>query len=138
MSSNTQSTSNSSSKSSNRSSSNSKSMLSKVSDKLPAMSGKQKAAAAGIAAAAVAGVAAHRMRKSRSKNNSPDPEKIYHLQPHGEGWQLTLEDSTGIQASFETKEEGLAAARALASENGPSELVIHRTDGSEQTRHQYA
>lgn len=111
------------------------SMLEKVSDKLPELSGKQKVVAGvGLAAAVAAGLAA--IRKARSRLAAGEVS-IYRLEPEGEGWKLTLGEDVDAQAHFESKEEGLAAARELANEQAPSELVVCRTDGSEQTRHRY-
>ncbi len=124
-------------KNSDAEASNQPSMIEKVTDKLPTLSKAQKAAA-GIGFAAAAAVASVAIRQSRKKQSKViEIERVYHLEPDDSAWKLTLEGSTGAQASFATKEEGLTAARALASDNPPSELVIHLSDGSEQTRHRY-
>ncbi len=111
-------------------------LLNRVSDGLREMSTKQKAAAGlGVAAAVAAGVAA--IRKARSSSRALEELSVYHLEPVDDSWKLTLEGVTGAQAVFDTKDEGLAAARELANDQAPSELVVYRTDGSEQTRHRY-
>ena len=112
------------------------SLLDKVSDGIQTMSSKQKAAAGiGIAAAVAAGVAV--IRKARSSSPSPEGLSIYHLEPLDDTWKLTLEGATGAEAVFDTRDEGLTAARELANDQAPSELVVYRVDGSEQSRHRY-
>lgn len=116
-------------------------LMEKVSDSLPEMSSTQKAAAAaglGIAVAA-AGVMVHKVRKgSADGGNSEDGiDNVFHLEPEGESWVLTQEGTAATRATFDTKEEGLEAARILAKNHTPSELVIHLMDGSEQRRHRY-
>jgi hypothetical protein len=115
------------------------SLLEKVSERLPTLSTPQKAAAAGIgvAVAAAAGLAVHHARKADIHLLNGKADKIYHLKPDADAWELTLEGDSRSYGSFATKDEGLEVARAMANENQPSELVIHLADGSEQKRHSY-
>lgn len=113
------------------------SVLAKVSEKLPTLTKGQKVAAAtgiGIAAATAAGITAIRAARKRAH---AEEVIVYHLEPDDEAWKLTVEGVSGTKATFDTKEEGLAAARALANKKAPSELVIHLADGAEQRRHRY-
>lgn len=92
--------------------------------------GKVLAGVAGVTAAAAAGYAAYR----RSGNSA----KVYHLQPAGDdGWEIRAEGAERATRVFDTKDEALTAARELARTTVPSELVIHRRDGSEADRHAY-
>ncbi len=111
------------------------SLAEKISKGVAGLDKKQVATGLGAAAAAAAGVVA--IRKLRAARKDAASMSVYHLEPREEGWKLTLEGALGAEAHFETKEEGLAAARELAGEQAPSQLVVHRADGSEQSRHQY-
>lgn len=104
------------------------------------MSKKTKAAvgaavAAGATAAAVAGtIVAKKMGRKTT---------VIHVRPHGDDWEvgdhweLTIEGNQRASKTFPTKEEAVKAGREMAHERTPSELLIHRTDGSEQERHTY-
>ena len=111
------------------------SLTGKIANKVAELDKKQVAAGVGAAAAVALGVAA--IRKLRPARGEGDAMSVYHLEPQEEGWKLTLEGALGAEAHFDTKEEGLAAARELAGEQAPSQLVVHRSDGSEQSRHRY-
>lgn len=93
--------------------------------------GVKVATAVGVTAAVVALAAVVRKRTSGGKRT------VFHLEPDDEGWCLTIEGEGKVEARFDTKEDGLEAARELAHQASPSELVIHRADGSEQDRHRY-
>jgi len=91
---------------------------------------KVAAAAASMVAAAAAGVAVARVVRR-------DRPAVLHVAPHGERWEIRLEGNKTPRKIFDTKEEAVAFARGLAHRQLPSELVIHRVDGSEQDRHSY-
>lgn len=84
--------------------------------------------------AAVAGIAAIRLATTRLRKGQAS---VYHLEPTEDGWRLRLDSAERASALFETKQDGLEAARELVAERAPSELVVHLADGSEQTRHRY-
>jgi hypothetical protein len=112
-----------------------RSLIRQASHRLPDLTPRQKlAAGVGLAAATAAGVAALVHRKGSKANGGA----VYHLAPNGGNWELTRENGTGTGANFPTKQEGLNAAREMASQHAPSELVVHRADGSEQVRHRYS
>lgn len=62
---------------------------------------------------------------------------IYHVTRSGEQWAVELEGSSRASSLHSTKREAVSTARALASERRPSQLVIHRLDGSVQDSHTY-
>lgn len=92
--------------------------------------GKKIAAAAlGAGAAAVAGVVTARALRRRAA--------VIHVEPGPESWQLRVEGERKPARVLETKDEAVSAGREMAHSRAPSELVIHRADGTEQTRHAY-
>ncbi len=105
-----------------------------MAERLPDLNKKNVAAAVGVAAAVVAGAVG--VRAFRRKGNSKE-ESIFSLRQDGDSWILELEGASSPTATFETKQEGLDAARQLAHDSAPCELVIYRTDGSLQDRHSY-
>lgn len=90
------------------------------------------AAAVGVAAAAAAaaGVAATKLRKGSGTTVL--------VQANGDDkWELRVKGNKQATKLFDVKEDAVDAARDYAKKNIPSELVIQRADGSEQTRHAY-
>jgi poly(hydroxyalkanoate) granule-associated protein len=49
-----------------------------------------------------------------------------------DGWAVTLSGAPNALGVYPTKDEALEAARALASAQAPSQLVVHRKDGTVQ------
>ena len=88
------------------------------------------ASAIGVATAAAAGAVAFKTLSGKSR-------KVYHLMPHEEGWQVTKADAKKPELVRERKLEARSEARDLAHDNEPSQLVIHRQDGTIQTVHTY-
>lgn len=82
------------------------------------------------AAAAVAGVAVAKLR-------SGGRSTVLHVRSGEHGWVLLSGRDDEPLASFATKREAVAAGRAAAHECVPSELVVHRSDGSVQRHHSY-
>ena len=69
---------------------------------------------------------------------SPSPAgDLVHVRvgPHADGWEVTA-DGESI-AVHRTKAPAVTAARKLANARTPSELVVLKTDGSEQERSSY-
>ncbi len=91
------------------------------------------AAALGVALVGAAGITAayHYLRR-------PDGAATLHVVPDGEdGWKIQDEGSATAVSSFSTKREAVRAARAAATAAAPSQLVIHRADGSISREHRY-
>ena len=60
------------------------------------------------------------------------------LGPHPKGgWQLKWQGGKQAVRRLETKEEALAAGRALARRGTPSQLQIRKGDGKIQDEHTY-
>ncbi len=57
------------------------------------------------------------------------------VSPHAEGWQVSADRET--VAVHRTKGPAVSAARKLANSRTPSELVILKSDGTEQERNTY-
>ena len=55
--------------------------------------------------------------------------KKYHVMPHGDGWQISFENSERASILANTKEEAVQEAMDLAKNQEPSQLFIHGTDG---------
>lgn len=88
------------------------------------------AGAVGIAAAAAATVAAFKTFSGASRT-------VFHVMPHNKGWQITKSGRKGAVQVFDKKRPARDRARTLANENEPSQLVIHREDGTVQAVHTY-
>ena len=56
----------------------------------------------------------------------------YHVVPHEEGWAVKKEGGSRATSVHGTKAEAVESARALAKEQEPSTLVIHKQDGTIQ------
>ena len=90
------------------------------------------AGAAGLAAAATAAGAVLYKRKSGSGHRT-----VYHVKPNGEGWAVEGDGAERAASTHETKKEALSAARELAHKKVPSQLVVHKADGSVQEKFSY-
>lgn len=87
-------------------------------------------AAAGAAAAATAvGFATAKMMGNKSHT--------YHVRPDGDQWLVQAEGAKQPAARHDIKRDAVSAGRTLAGKNTPSQLVIHRSDGSVQKEHRY-
>ena len=95
--------------------------------------GQKVAVGVGVAAALAGLVGAVKLVRGRTSGKA----LILHLVHQDDTWQLTLEGEAGSKATFETKDEGMTAAREFAASHAPSQLVIHRIDGTIQDRHRY-
>jgi hypothetical protein len=105
----------------------------RVSDGARSRPGRSAAAALGVALVGAAGVtAAYRYLRR------PNGAATLHVVADGEdGWMIRDGGSSAAVSSFATKREALRAARAAAAEAAPSQLVIHRADGSVSREHRY-
>ncbi len=75
--------------------------------------------------------------QSNEHSTAEPSAKVFRLESDEDAWKITLEGKGEIRSDFSTKADALEAARELARENQPSELVINTVDGNEQARHTY-
>jgi hypothetical protein len=87
---------------------------------------------AGAAAAFMAGAAAV-VRYVRARGRAAQ----LHVRHDGARWALGTNGSNGSTKTFDTKRQAVTAARQEAAAAAPSELVIHRVDGSVEQSHSY-
>jgi hypothetical protein len=106
-------------------------------DRLTPNGGPSAGKVAGIAAAGVAGVAGAAAAIHYFRRGSDGVAEL-HVQPDGEQWIIIAEGADDPIDRFGTKEEAVDAARDAAADAAPSELVIHRLDGSVMRSHGYA
>lgn len=104
--------------------------------------GMSKGKMAAAAGAAVAGAAALFARSRRSGDGSTGDGDTktngvtLHVLAEDEGWVLKTEGADEGE-SFSTKRKAIAAGREQASTSAPSNLVIHRKDGTVELSHAY-
>ena len=96
------------------------------------------ATVAGVAGAAVAG-AAGVAAAFRYLRRGPRSAATLHVRRNEDDrqWEIAAEGSDALVGTYKTKKEAVRAARRAAAEAAPSDLVIHRTDGSVQASHSY-
>lgn len=99
--------------------------------------GKVLAASAGVAAAAVAAGVAYYRGTRGSGGASSNGRTVYHVLPASEGWQVKGEGAERSVSHHSTKKEALSAGRELAHGKVPSQLVVHKSDGSIQESWSY-
>jgi len=63
--------------------------------------------------------------------------KVYHVVTADDGWKVELEGSKKPLSTHATKDEAVDAARTLAQTNEPSQVVVHRMDGTIQNNYSY-
>ncbi len=93
-------------------------------------------AVAGVAVAGVAGVAGVTAAVRRLRKGA-NGRATLHVRTEGDQWVIAADGRDGPIDAFRTKEEAVHAARNAAAEAAPSELVIHRLDGSVMDSHCY-
>jgi hypothetical protein len=104
-----------------------------VTGKASSSTGRSAATALGVALMGAAGVTAA-FRYLRHPNGGT----TLHVVPDGEeGWKIEDERAPNSVSSFGTKREALRAARTAAAKAAPSQLIIHRADGSVSRAHKY-
>jgi len=64
-------------------------------------------------------------------------ERVVHVVPNDNGWNVTVEGEEGRESSHDVKKEAVSAARELAKEHAPSQLVVHKQDRSVQETFSY-
>lgn len=65
------------------------------------------------------------------------PKTVFHVAPHEDGWKVEAEGAKAPTSLHATKEEALTAARETAKKAEPSQVVVHRMDGTIQTQFGY-
>lgn len=92
---------------------------------------KVAAAATGAAVAAVAAGAV--VRKVLSGHQS-----TYHVSPSGDRWEVRGDGAKRASSLHDTKKEAVDTGRSLAKKRAPSELIVHRKDGTVQDSFAYS
>jgi hypothetical protein len=109
----------------------------KIIDKLsPNRGGPSAAKVAGVAVAGVAGAAGVVAAVQHFRKSSKGRATL-HVRADGDRWIIAMDGAEEPADAFSTKEEALHAARDVAADAAPSELVIHRLDGSVMDKHSY-
>ena len=98
--------------------------------------GPAKAKLVGVAVAGVAGMAGIVAAVQHLRKGSNGTATL-HVRTRGDEWILAADGREEPLEAFRTKEEAVDAARKAAAEAAPSELVIHRLDGSVMKTHHY-
>lgn len=62
---------------------------------------------------------------------------IYDVTTHPEGWQVKKRGSTTASAVEATKDAAVSRGTELAKANQPSQLIVHKTDGTFDFEHMY-
>lgn len=55
---------------------------------------------------------------------------IYDVSTHEDGWQVKRRDLSQASVVKPTKAEAVSAGQVLAKNNEPSQLVVHKEDGT--------
>jgi hypothetical protein len=97
--------------------------------------GKMIAATAGVVAATAAGVVA--VKAIRARKSGGGNGRVYHVQPRGEDWQVTVDGNERASGTYGTKKQAITAGRTMAQKHEPSRLIIHAGDGAIQRTHTY-
>lgn len=99
-----------------------------------------KAAAPKAAAAKTAAPKAAAPKTATAEAETPEadgPRTVYHVSPHEDGWKVMAEGAERATRVLATKAEALDTARELAKNQEPSQLVVHRVDGTIQAHYSY-
>ena len=104
--------------------------------KLKSSKGPSKAKVASLAAAGVAGIAGIAAALHYLRRDSKGRAKL-HVVARDAEWHVTAEGKDDPVERFSTKEEAVEAGRKAAQKAAPSDLIIHRLDGSVMRSHSY-
>ncbi len=63
--------------------------------------------------------------------------KVFHVTPHEEGWKVQVEGEDTPTSLHDTKDTALNAARETAKKAEPSQVIVHKLDGTIQTQFSY-
>lgn len=91
---------------------------------------------AGVAAAGMAGAAGIAAAVRYLRRDGKGRARI-HVTANGSEWLISADGQDEPLQVFRTKEEAVDAGREAALAAAPSELVIHRLDGSVMRSHSY-
>lgn len=58
--------------------------------------------------------------------------KVYHVATHDEGWKVEAEGASRPTSVHETKSQAVTAAKELAQNQAPSQVIVHKKDGKFQ------
>ncbi len=75
------------------------------------------------------------LRKQEAK--AAAPRVVYHVATADEGWKVERQGTKAPVSTHATKDEALEAARTVAQTTTPSQVVVHRMDGTIQTNYTY-
>lgn len=76
-------------------------------------------------------------RKVDKLTGTPVVKTVFHVRPHEDGWKVELEGAKTPASVHTTKDEALSAVREAAKAAEPSQVVVHRMDGTVQTQFGY-
>lgn len=62
---------------------------------------------------------------------------VYHVVPDGSDWRVKVEGSALSGRKFSDKDDAISYARRQAKANRPSQVVVHKSDGTIQTEWTY-
>ncbi len=79
----------------------------------------------------------HRVLTRGEKVAATAERKVYHVVWADEQWKVEAEGASRATSTHATKDEAVSAARELAQGQVPSQMVIHRMDGTVQTQTTY-
>ena len=63
--------------------------------------------------------------------------KVYHVLPNGSEWIGKLENTTSAVVTAATKEEAVEMTVKKAKDNIPSQVIIHKADGTIEKEYTY-
>ncbi len=63
--------------------------------------------------------------------------KVFHVAPHEEGWKVQVAGDETPASLHDTKDAALTAAREIAKKAEPSQVIVHKLDGTIQTQLSY-
>lgn len=75
--------------------------------------------------------------KAKAAHPAAGERTVYHVAPQDDGWKVELEGASRATSLHDVKDEALTAARELARGKAPAAVVVHRKDGTIQTRYSY-
>jgi len=79
----------------------------------------------------------HKVDRLAGAPVSTAERKVFHVAPHDEGWKLLLEGTDKPVSVHSTKDEAMTAAREAAKKAEPSQVVVHKMDGTIQSQFGY-
>lgn len=63
--------------------------------------------------------------------------KVYHVVPFGSAWQVKKEKDGVLLSTCAKKEDAIARATEIAKKNEPSQIIIHKADGTFEKEYTY-